>query len=160
MINYSNILDSVKDCQGGAITFIVHSDFLSISEDFIYSIGESLKSEGYRIEHQLLDVTDIEEKTIIFIKHNKKIDFTKLTGNPNVILVVSKKYNETSNTEIFGKVVAYISDSVFLLKNKKLKVLKSKLLEDENVRLGDITSIVRKFKLENLNNIQDESKGN
>ena len=156
MINYSDILDSVKDCQGGAITFIVHSNFLSINEDFIYSIGESLKSE-YRIEHQLLDVTGIEEKTIIFIKHDKNIDFTKLTGNPNVILIVSKNYNETSNTEIFGKVVAFISDSVFLLKNKKLKVLRSSRLESEDDRTIDITKIVRKFK---LNNIQDESKGN
>jgi hypothetical protein len=156
MITYSKILDSVKDCQGGAITFIVHSDFISISEDLIFSIGESLKSE-YKIEHQLLDVTGIEEKTIIFIKHDKSVDFTKLTGNPNVILIVSKNYNDTSNTEIFGQKVAFVSDAVFLLKNKKLKVLRSSRLEKEDVRTIDITKIVRKFKLKN---IQNESKGN
>jgi len=149
MINYSDILNSITLCQGGAITFIVHDNFLSLNKDFIYSIGESLKSE-YKIEHQLLDVTDIEEKTIIFIAYNKGIDFTKLTGNKNVILIVSRKYNETSNTEIFGQSVIYLSDSVFLLKNKKLKILKSRFLENSD-NIIDMTKIVRKFKLKILN---------
>jgi len=149
MINYSDILNSIELCRGGAITFIVHSNFLSINKDFIYSIGESLKSE-YNIEFQLLDTSGIEKNTIIFIEYNKGIDFTKLIGNKNVILIVSRKYNETSNTEIFGQVVTYISDSVFLLKNKKLKILKSNYLNTDENNI-DITKIVRKIKLEKLN---------
>ena len=149
MINYSDILNSITLCQGGAITFIVHDNFLSINKDFIYSIGESLKSE-YNIEFQLLDTSGIEKNTIIFIEYNKGIDFTKLIGNKNVILIVSRKYNETSNTEIFGQVVTYISDSVFLLKNKKLKILKSNYLNTDENNI-DITKIVRKIKLEKLN---------
>jgi len=151
MKNYSKILYSIKQCEGCAITFIVHPNDIGVNKDYILSILEDLKSE-YKVEIQLLDATNIKEKTVIFIEYNKDIDFTKLTENPNVILMVSRNYHETSNTEIIGSVVKYTSELIFLLKNKKLQILKSRFVQENDKKLFDINNAVRNFKLKNLEN--------
>ena len=59
MKNYSKILYSIKQCEGLAITFIVHPNDININKDYILSILEDLKSE-YKVEIQLLDATNIK----------------------------------------------------------------------------------------------------
>lgn len=146
MITYSDILNSIKQCEGSFITIIKNSD--TINDDFIYSVIEDLKSE-YVIEYNPISNNNIKVKTISIFDFNKTIDFKTIFNDDSLITIVIRDYYNTSNTQLFGESGAdYFSSLVFLLKNGKLKVLKSRYADIEGT--FDVSKIVRKFKLKKL----------
>ena len=150
MSEYIKLLNYIKSCAGSFVTIIYDND--TINQDFLTSIKEYLKSE-YKIENKFLDISKIVEKTIVFIEYDKNIDFTKLKGNNNVILIVLRKYYETSNTQIFGSKLEYDSNLILLFSKKRIKILKNRFLEQAMpLVMIDMVKIVRKQKLKNLNN--------
>lgn len=150
MITYSDILDSIKQCEGSFVTIIKNSG--TINDDFIYSMIEDLKSE-YVIEHNPIPKNNFigfKAKTISIYDYNKDIYLGDIINDESLITIVIRNYNETSNTQVFGDSgTIYFSSLVFLLKNGKLKVLKSRYSEIEGT--FDVSKTVRKFKLKNLN---------
>lgn len=162
-IEFIDILNSIKNSECGLVTFI--KDYDKTNNIFIEAITLELK-KSYNIEYDKIDsdyVKNITEKTIIFINMSnipriqgqlKGAMFRNLIGNENVILIALRRYNETTNTSLYGGEESYISNVIFLLKNKKLKVLKSRYTSPNENNIMDISNIIkliRKLKLDIIN---------
>jgi hypothetical protein len=146
VITYFDILNSIKKCEGAFVTIIKNSG--TINDDFIYSIIEDLKSE-YAIEYNPISNDNVKVKTISIFNYSKLYNVGDINFDENLITIIIRNYNETSNTQVFGESGAdYFSSLVFLLKNGKLKVLKSRYSDIEGT--FDVSKIVRKFKLKKL----------
>ena len=72
--------------------------------------------------------------------------------NYNLTSIIIREYVKTSNTDIFG-MESVTSSLVLLLFKNKIKVLKSRFSNSNDKRIMNITSIVRKFKLQKLNQL-------
>ena len=162
MATYKDILNSIMNCEGDIVSFVITKDITS--DNFLSAIQNSL-SDKYKIRYEkdtpIEVIKDIKEKTLLVINYDKKINFRKISSikNENVIILVIRFTYETSNTEIFGDFTKggseymYSSKLVFLLRNKKLKVLKAREEEKlDNLQL-DVLQVVRKQKLDKLNNL-------
>lgn len=160
MIFYKDILDTIKQCDGNLITIIKDSNV--VNDDFILSIQSDLSKE-YIIETDsekiwILNLSEISKKTIFFIDYEKlektkiererKLRILTTTINSNTIIICSRNYFRTSNTDVHGQSLGYTSSLILLLFKGKLKILKSRYT---NI-LGrlDLKVAVRKLKLKTL----------
>jgi len=162
VIEYTDILNSIKKCNGSLVT-ILH-DSIFINDEFLKFITQELSNE-YKIEYDRYDIKTIDVKTIIVIKvsniprinnsiGNRSILFRSLIGNKNVILIALKSidmYMASSNS-LYGEEM-YASNIVFQIKNKKLTIVKSRYSELHNTDSLDISNIIKKVRRNKINKI-------
>ena len=155
MITYNKIHDAIVNYKGKIVTFITQTG----SEEFVQSVLEDLKRD-FKIENYTTDIKleKLEENSILLIKYDREIDyknFRPIIEDKNIVVIVLRNYNETTNTEISGsndRAVLFASDLIFILKKNRLNVLKSRLSELKgNI---DITQLLRSVKLKMLNKIK------
>lgn len=163
MIDYIDILNSIKKCEGGLVTIML--DYNYCNEEFLKSLYQELKTE-YKIEYNLYDVKNIDVKTVVFINTNniprtnnsigtRSIFFRHLIGNENVILIAVNKINVAMTpSSLYGTEEIYASNIVFLLKNKKLTIVKSRYSDlhyTTSLDISNMTTLIRKIKLNKIN---------
>ena len=161
MIFYKDILDTIKQCNGGLITII--KDTNVVNDDFILSIQNDLKKE-YVIETDCeriynLNLNEITKKTIFLIEYNdlstdkiereRRLRVLVTNSYDNTTIISLRNYFKTSNTDIHGQSLGYTADFILLLFKGKLKILKSRYKNFDG-RL-DLSVAVRKLKLQLLN---------
>lgn len=163
MIEYVDILNSIKKCEGSLVTILM--DYNNCNDDFLTSIYQELNID-YKIEYDRFDIKNINEKTVVFINVKNiprapnsigirsKI-FRNLLGNENVILIAVNKINVAMTpSSLYGTEEIYQSNIVFLLKNQKLTIVKSRysILQNTNsLDISNMTKLVRKIKLNRIN---------
>lgn len=160
MIKYKDILQSIKESH--AVDFIMDND--SINNDFIFSIRKDLENEytikEFNWNNSILEFQNeinlSQNKTIIFIKNTEKLIFSKLFNNiifkDGIILIFLRDINNVSNTMLSDSSVSWSRfHSVFLLSNKKFKILKDRILP-YNVDSLSLTILIREAKLRNISN--------
>lgn len=139
-----------------------------------YNIIDVIDENGSRLS-SLEDLEDLEKiikdkiidgRNIIFINHSPKALYTsssiinkvpyrkyiELINNKNITLVVLNNYYSTTNTQIQTSPLElqYTSSLIMLIKNKKLKIIKSRYIKDGDNIIFDVNSLLRKTKLETL----------
>lgn len=163
MIKYKDILQSIKESH--AVDFIMDND--SINNDFIFSIRKDLENEyvikEFNWNNNILEIQNeinlSHNKTIIFIKNTEKLFFSKFFNEilfkDNIILIFLRDINNTSNTMLSDTRLpnSLLSrfHSVFLLSNKKFKILKDRILP-YSADLLSLTILIREAKLRNISN--------
>lgn len=163
MIKYKDILQSIKESH--AVDFIMDND--SINNDFIFSIRKDLENEyvikEFNWNNNILEIQNeinlSHNKTIIFIKNTEKLIFSKFFNEiifkDNIILIFLRDINNTSNTMLSDTRLPNSSlswsrfHSVFLLSNKKFKILKDRILPYGGDLLS-LTILIRESKLRNI----------
>lgn len=157
MLTYSRIVEDIKKCEGRIITLLVDNNI--INNKFIDILTEYLSLE-YKIEHnQLLNVQEIKEKTIAFFNFDKNLDFIKMMGNNNVIMIIIRQDRVTHNMDLYGS-KAYLADIILIMINEKLKFLKNRYSESKldghlniNQLIIDINVKLRGIKLKEINRL-------
>jgi len=160
MITYKEILNSIRSMDYGIITIIL--DFIGINFDFIYLIEEDLKTE-YDIQdltgcwHSTYNNSDIQneidiskDKSIIIFYYKNDFDLQKINFKKNTILIILQP--ETKNALVPIQ-TSYLSDLILGLKDRKLKILKSRLLPVNIEKSIDIDKLLRKTKLNKLDKL-------
>jgi hypothetical protein len=164
-IKFKDIIDSIEFCAGGKVNFLFDSE--TINETLLLLIKKELRKNYNIIENidiEDLNVYNIKEKTVIFLNYTNtnlfKTKFRTLLGNENVIIIVMRNLYFTTNTSllphsvIFTGEISYTSSLIFLLKNKKLKIMKSRYVKEHIPIMNqtvDINFLIRKIKLQTLN---------
>lgn len=160
MLTYNEILGEIRCCEGNIITII--KDSSAINDDFIALFANDLK-EYFNIHYSYENLS--YEKNLVIITYDdliKEYNKSGSDGRENYInnknykndltSIIIREYSKTSNTHIYGT-ESVTSSLVLLLFKNKIKVLKSRFNKLEDKRIMNITSIVRKFKLQKLNQL-------
>jgi hypothetical protein len=111
MTTFKQILNDIKLHGNCLITIIRDSD--TINDDFLLALEKDLEKD-YKIEKQKLDLENIKEKTVVFIEHNKDINFEQIhmtitLNKIEVIAIVIRNYYETTNTSLVPGISGYVS---------------------------------------------------
>lgn len=150
MITYNKIYKAIELNNGSLIYFIMDKKD-KLNYEFINGLKEDFSFDYKYIEYTPdLDIQNINEKSIIIIDYDKKINRDKLIGNKNVIVILLMDYYRTSNTEISGTATKHLSNLIFILKDSKLKILKSRLpniIDTKIDKIVHIMKLLRKIKL-------------
>ena len=160
MLTYKSVLGEIRCCEGEIITII--KDSSAINDDFISLLANDLK-EYFNIQYSYDNLSD--EKNLVIINYAGLFEEYSKSGldrmedyinnknyNYNLTSIIIREYAKTSNTDIFG-MESVTSSLVLLLFKNKIKVLKSRFSKSNDKRIMNITSIVRKFKLQKLNQL-------
>lgn len=160
MLTYKSVLGEIRCCEGEIITII--KDSSAINDDFISLLANDLK-EYFNIQYSYDNLSD--EKNLVIINYAGLFEEYSKSGldrredyinnknyNYNLTSIIIREYAKTSNTDIFG-MESVTSSLVLLLFKNKIKVLKSRFSNSNDKRIMNITSIVRKFKLQKLNQL-------
>ena len=155
-----DILNLIRKYNGCVITII--KDYNAINDDFISLLANDLK-EYFNIQYSYDNLSD--EKNLVIINYAGLFEEYSKSGldrredyinnknyNYNLTSIIIREYAKTSNTDIFG-MESVTSSLVLLLFKNKIKVLKSRFSNSNDKRIMNITSIVRKFKLQKLNQL-------
>jgi hypothetical protein len=168
---YSELLDLIKQCEGAFATIIKDHDILN--RFALNSIKKSLSSEykifEFEYSENMIDkyICNSKEKTIIFVKCDKLVNRRLLNRNDNLIIVFIKRFyniinstpNYTNYTNYTNDMnVIYMSNIVFLLKDKEIKIVKNRYSNINDTM--DMNNFSRKKKLQNINKISDKQKSN
>lgn len=155
---YSELLDLIKQCEGSFVTII--KDYDKLNRVALNSIKKSLSSEykilecNYSINYILDVVLKTKEKTILIVNSlDVKIGREIRNDNDNLIVILLKRSFDLFNNNIHTNdaICVYLSTVTFLLKDKKIKVIKSRYTNGDEVM--DMNNFSRKMKLQNINKI-------
>ena len=147
---YNELLNSIRQCYGSVVQIVYDRD--PINQDLIRSFTSDLK-----IKYKIVDFDELNINTIkvndnenIF---NRKDDKIIKIINEKIVLIVLKNDCITAR---YSSKLSYSSSLILLLKNKKLKILKSRDLNydmknDYIYTEFDINFMLRKMKLKKLN---------
>lgn len=144
--NLKDLINTIKCYEGGIVNIIKDSE--PINNVFLQVIKTEL-SKNYIIKENFIDHNGyLDEKILIIINYNNNLDFSKMFGNPNLTYIILRD-NSTTNLTLKNEMV-YGESFIILLKNKYLKIIKSRLFSPYIV---DLNSFLRKIKLETLKNL-------
>lgn len=164
-LNLKHLVDAIRSCEGGVVNVIKDSD--PINDILLNSITNELCNYYTVIklisfsEYETIDVNDIDEKTVIIIPYNKTLNFSKMFQKSNITYLIIRD-NYTTNTTLKLEMQSnYLSSFIILLKNKYLKIIRSRTISrfTDNVdSIVDINSLLRKIKLQTLKQKQTINK--
>lgn len=150
MITYSKIYSAIELNKGHIINFLMDKN--TINNEFINGLKEDFSFQYKYIEYAPnLDIQNIQEKSFIIVNYDRKtMNLDNMIGNNNVIILLLRDYYRTSNTELHGSAFKHLSNLIFILKDGKLKVLKSRvptLLDSKTDKIVHIMKLLRSIKL-------------
>jgi hypothetical protein len=158
-MSYEDILNAIEQSKGSYIELIMDS----ISKSFLIMIKKDFIKFGYRIIIGIEYLSDIEklnnlikninEKTIIFFdslfvpKNNVKLN---LFLNSSCIIIFLSKYSNSKHNFNFNYTLSFMTSLIISIVSNNLRVLKSRYTNTYNNEILNITILLRKNKLEEL----------
>lgn len=165
-LQYSDILSSVKRCDGGIINII--KDRNRNNKDFLYVLKNDLRKDYNIIENVSYEnlnkhIEIISEKTIFFVEltniilHNAKLNRFNINYNNNVIVVfITESYRQFNNNYGADVRMLYSSTLALNLNDNKIKIIKdrySNINDNDPMDINNFISKIRKSKLLKISKI-------
>ena len=162
MIEYIDIINAIKTCEGSFVTFLLDNN--NCNKIFLNTLISEFKNE-YEIEYDLYDLENINKKTIVIIDLNnipvkkavnigiRSAFLSKIKTNKNAILIILKYVNFSIPYNYYTGNEMYLSNLIFTLKDNKLNIQKSRYTKIKHTDYLDISNIhkhIRKIKLKQI----------